>query len=123
MFTPGDIVLLRSQIAGKPKFHLCVSLNGRYLFLNSPKAKVHPGDVSFPCTDFPCIDPTPSGQSIVSCNMVLLITDEEMKRANARSLGRCAKSVLKALVAEIEASEILTEEEREAALDGLGDWL
>ncbi|MDR7232833.1 hypothetical protein J2X45_003943 [Caulobacter sp. BE264] len=123
MFKPGDVVLVFSEPANKKKYHLCISLNGCYLYVNSPKAKSYPGDVAFPCADFAFLDPTDSGVSIVSCNVVVAIDDAQMKAGNAILKGTVSNAVLRTLVKEIEDSEILSPDEIEAALNGLGDYL
>lgn len=123
MFSPGDVVLLFKGPANKPKFHLCISLNGYYLYVNSPKARSFPGDVVFPCSEFAFLDPTPSGLSIVSCNVVLPLSDRDLRAGRAVRKGTVSKAVLRAIVAEIESSTILPQEQIDQALYGLGDWL
>lgn len=66
MAKPGDVVGFWSDIAGKHKFHLCICPTGKFLFLNSPKARSYPGDFHVPCAEIP-LEPTPEGYSVISC--------------------------------------------------------
>ena len=47
MFRLGDVIRFQSIEANKVKFHLCISLDGHYLFINSPKLTSYPGDYYF----------------------------------------------------------------------------
>lgn len=123
MFKPGDVVAFYNEVAGKRKYHLCISLNGCFLFLNSPKLKMYPGDVEFDCAEFPFLPATQTGKSIVSCNTVLKFSNADLYAMKAQAVGAVKPALLRLLVAVIEESEILSDEEREAALDGLGDWI
>lgn len=123
MHKPGEVVLFWSGSAGKEKFHLCVSLAGRYLYLNSPKARVYEGDLSLPCTDFPFLDPTPSGQSIVCCTLVLAPTPTDLKGRRMEVKGVVGADVLMKIVEFVESSDVIADEERDQILDGLGNWL
>jgi hypothetical protein len=123
MFKPGDVVKVFSDSADKTKYHLCVSLNGCFLFLNSPKVRTYPGDCVVDCTELPFLPPTASGKSIISLSVVLRITPAQLQRARAQLVGRASLDLLKMIVGEIENSPLLSDEDRDAVLDGLGDWL
>lgn len=123
MFNPGDVIHFYSQVAGKPKWHLCVSLDGCFLFINSPKVKAYLGDFVVPCSELPFLPLTASGESIISCNIVLRLSDQELRRSKAAFVGSISKSLLLRLFEFLERSEALSEEDREACLDGLQDWL
>lgn len=122
MFRPGDVVAFYSHVAGKRKFHLCISLNDCFLFLNSPKAKTYPGDLEVDCAEFPFLDVTASGRSIVSCSMVLTFTKTELQKAKATKVGEAKRGLMLKILKEIEDSALLSEAEREAVLEGLGDF-
>lgn len=123
MHGPGEVLLFWSDAAGKEKYHLCISLNGRYLYLNSPKVRTYAGDLELPCTDFPFLPATPSGKSVVSCALVLAPTAKDLAMKRVVVKGTVARDVLLKIVEFVEESEVIADDERDAILDGLGDWL
>lgn len=112
-----------SSEAGKVKYHLCVHLNGRFIFLNSPKSKAFRGDLVVPCSEIPCVPATPSGYSVISCNLVMHKTNAQLKAAKAVCLGSVSVSLLRKVLQFVEDSPVLSDEEKDQILDGLGDWL
>jgi hypothetical protein len=122
VFSPGDVIIFWSEGAQKPKFHLCVSLNGCYLFLNTPK-KPYPGDFSIPCTELPFLEPTASGESIISCNMVIRMSDDDLRRYRAKRKGSLGVGVLHQLIVFIENTTVLSQTDKDELLDGLGGWV
>jgi len=122
MAKPGDVVGFWSDIAGKHKFHLCICPTGKYLFLNSPKARSYPGDFHVPCSEVP-LDPTPEGYSIVSCGAPMAISDAELKKLKATTKGRVSNQALKDLVAFVESLTTLSQDEKDEIVDSLAEWL
>jgi hypothetical protein len=120
--SPGDVVGFWSDEAGKHKFHLCVCPTGKFLFLNSPKAKSYPGDFHVPCSEVP-LEPTPEGYSVVSCNDLMTISEVKLKQLKATTKGRISNVILKDLLAFVEELTILSQNEKDAIIDGLADWL
>jgi hypothetical protein len=49
VFRIGDVVRFESVVAGKRKFHLCISVRNQFIFLNSPKPKSFVGDFAIDC--------------------------------------------------------------------------
>lgn len=123
MFDPGDVVSFRSIEAGKLKHHLCISLNGHYLFINSPKTNNYPGDFVFECAKMPFIPPTASGDSIISCTLIMKKSNADLKRGRAEKKGSIPVDLLRDLMSFIENSPVITDEDREEILEGLGDWI
>lgn len=123
MFAPGDVIQFWSDVAGKRKSHLCVSLNNQYVFINSPKDTNYPGDLVVPCSDIPCLTPTKSGESIISCSLIMTIPDADLKRHQAQKKGSVSASVLGKIAAFIQSTPTLSEEEKERFFDAAGDWL
>lgn len=121
MFKPGDVVHFYSTVAGKRKYHLCLSLRGRFLFVNSPKAKVYKGDFVVPCSSMSFLTATESGKSVISCSTVVKMTDSELRHIKAERLGSIENKYLFDLVKFVEVSPVLTPEEKDAILDELGD--
>ena len=123
MFAAGDVIAFESIEAGKRKYHLCISLDGHYVFLNSPKVLVYAGDYVVPCTEIPGVPVTPSGKSIISCTLVMQKSDADLKAAKAKKLGTVKKQLLIDLAKFVMLSPILTDEEKEAFLAAAGDWI
>ena len=123
MFNPGDIVAFHSTVAGKRKYHLCISLNGHFLFLNSPKARNFPGDFIIDNAELPNLPETPTGESVVSCNMVVTITKGQLRSGHARRIGTASREQLLRLLEFIENTTVLSNEDKYKVLDGLGNWL
>jgi hypothetical protein len=119
---PGEVYRLRSGIANKPKFHLCVSMGGCFLFLNSPKTKSFVGDLEVDGADLPFLPATPSGKSIVSCSLPVLIGARELN-ARAELLGEAPQTLLLKIFEFVEEAEYLSEEHRELILAGLDGWI
>jgi hypothetical protein len=122
MFNIGDVVAFDSIEAGKRKFHLCISLNGHYLFINSPKSRVYAGDYITPSSEFPFLPPGVS-ETIISCSLVMKKTDQELKKCGARKVGSAKKEVILSLIKFIEKDRALSEATKDAIFDGLGDWM
>lgn len=123
MFKPGDVVRFVSSEAGKTKYHLCVHLNGWFLFLNSPKKRAYRGDMVVSCKEIPCITPTNSGDSVISCSLVMHKTNAQLKAAKATHLGSVSVGLLRRIIHFVENCSVLSEEEKEKILEGLGDWV
>jgi hypothetical protein len=122
MAKPGDVIGFWSDVANKHKFHLCICPTGKFLFLNSPKTRTYPGDFQVPCSEVP-LDPTPEGYSIISCTIPMVLSDAELKRVNANTKGQVTKRVLRDLVAFVENLPSLSQDDKDAIIDGLADWL
>lgn len=122
MFSPGDVVEFWSDEAGKNKYHLCVNQDGSFLFLNSPKPKSYPADFQIPSGDIPCLVATPEGYSIVSCTHVTKRSDVALKKLKAKKLGKVESRVLIRLIAFVEKTPVLSQEDKDAIVDGLADW-
>lgn len=120
---PGEVFRLYSEIAGKPKYHLCISIAGGFLFINSPKPKTYAGDLVVDASHLPFLPPTPSGKSVISCSTIVSISERELHRRKATLLGVAPRSVLLKIFDVVSEAEFLSEEERELILGGLEDWV
>lgn len=123
MFAPGDVIGFWSEESGKRKFHLCISLDGHFIFLSSPKVKVYPTDLPVSCSEFPFLKPTPSGFTIISCVAVMKKSNAELARCGATLKGRVSKELMRRLVDFVMKSPVLSEEDREKFLVAAGDWI
>jgi hypothetical protein len=122
VFELGDVVRFESAVAGKRKFHLCVSLQNQFIFLNSPKAKSFVGDFAIDSSDGSGLTPTPAGKSIAACNLVLTYSAAELVALKAKKVGEVSRKALRELFEFIESSTTIDQETKDALLDGLGDW-
>jgi hypothetical protein len=122
MFNVGDVVRCWSDTAGKKKYHLCISLAGHFLFLNSPKKTSYPGDLVVSCAEIPFLPPTHTGASIVSCTLVLRFTDNDLRAMNAVRVGTVSPALLRKIARFVQDSPVLTDEQRDVFLDAIGDW-
>jgi hypothetical protein len=122
MFSPGDVVQFWSDEAEKLKYHLCVHPDGAFLFLNSPKAKSYPGDFNIDSAEITCLTPTSEGYSVLSCTHLTKRSSSELKRLQAKKLGVIGSKVLIRLIAFVEKTPVLSQEDKDAIVDGLADW-
>ena len=120
-FVAGDVIDFYSSVAVKHKFHLCLGFGGTFLFINTPKPKQFLGDLIVDCAEIPCLRPTPSGKSVISCSMVIRMTRAELAHCKAKKLGVVSPQLLRRLLKFVEASPVLSPEDKEAILDGIGD--
>lgn len=123
MFNPGDIVGFYSPEAGKHKFHLCISVNGHYVFVNSPKAIIRPADLYVDNNELPGLMPTATGKSIICCNVVMQKTDAELRSSGAGRKGTCGVALLRKIIRFVENCYVLSEDEKSAVVNGLADWI
>ena len=123
MFQPGDIVGFQSAEAKKHKFHLCISQTGDFVFLNTPKKKRRPADLYVSCDELPGIEPTETGESIISCSLVMQKTDVQLRSAGAKKKGQCGTATLKKIIAFVENNDVLTDDEKEAVIGSLSEWV
>jgi hypothetical protein len=122
MFSPGDVVEFWNDTAGKNKYHLCVDKDGVFLFLNSPKPKSYPGDFRIPSKDIPCLTAPPEGYSVLSCTNLTKRNTVQLKRVKAKKLGSVDSKVLLRLIPFVEATPVLSQEDKDAIVNGLADW-
>lgn len=123
MFSVGDVILLHSVRAGKLKYHLCLSLDGHYVFLNSLKSKYYPSDFVYNCEELPFLKTTDTGKGTVSCAYIMEVSAEELARGRAKKLGSADREFMLRLAKFVSASRVLTADEKESFLNAMGDWL
>jgi hypothetical protein len=121
LFEPGDIVGFKSFTASKHKWHLCINVSGGFLFLNSPKDRVYPGDLEIDCAAVDGVAPTETGKSIISCNAVIRMTARQLDLCGAKRVGCLRKEELMELRDHAEASRVLSIEDKRIIREGLKD--
>lgn len=122
MFSPGDVIGFHSDTAGKHKYHLCIHQDGLFLFINSPKQKSFPGDFEIQSVEIACLPATPEGHSIISCTHLIKQTDAELKKLKAKKYGSVDNKALIRLIAFVEKTPVLSDEDKDAIIEGLADW-
>jgi hypothetical protein len=95
VFKTGEVVRFTSDLAGKTKYHLCISMDDHFIFLNSPKSKSFVGDFEIDSSDITGLTPTPEGKSVASCSMVMQFTKKDLTDYKAKCVGSVKPVVLK----------------------------
>jgi hypothetical protein len=121
MFKPADVVQFHSIVADKQKFHLCLNLNGKFLLINSPKSRTFRGDFVVSCSEIDCLPATESGKSVISCSLLVSMTDAELRHLKAKKIGAVSFGLLRRLTAFVEASPVLSAEDKDAIIAQMED--
>ena len=122
MYKPGDIIGFYSDDAGKHKYHICVSYDGDFLFLNTPR-KRRKGNLYVPCSRVPGIEPTDCGESEISCTLVIRKTDSELRSSKSKWRGESKADLLQEIFDFVEDNEAISENDRKRIAGGLADYL
>jgi hypothetical protein len=122
MFSPGDVIGFYSDVANKHKYHLCIHQDGLFLFINSPKAKAFPGGFEIRCNEIACLPATPQGYSIVSCTHLIRQSSASLTALKAKKYGSVESKVLVRLIAFVEKTPVLSDEDKDEIIKGLADW-
>lgn len=109
---------------GYRKYHICLGVNeqGTYLFLFLNSENDYQGDCIFPCSAFPTLPPSKTGQSVVSFSMLPRFTGERLTSLGAEVKGRVDKVVAQTLRTHLNTVRTLAKPEKRfvtAALDSL----
>jgi hypothetical protein len=124
MFSTGDVVSFFSEEAEKRKFHLCISVGGYFLFINSPKSyRSFPTDFRVDARHLPFLEERPEGYSIVSCSLVMRKTRSELLKMKAKREGVMPVVIMRELFAFIEASDVIEPATKAQIIDELADWI
>lgn len=118
LFRPGEVILVQSdQAAGyrtRLKYHVCVcGYRGRYFFVNS---RSWAGSFEITNAEFPNL---PNDRSFIACNTLLKVSDDYMRVNGASSVGALSREIVGSLIEHIENCDVMTDEEKEVAIDGL----
>ena len=94
--TPGDVFRwYRSPPIDKEKYHLCLTFDYDFTFLNTPSDKAHRLDVEIAASDMRFLKPTPTKFSSVSCTKLQDIAEVHRFRSFRPVLvGTLASDVL-----------------------------
>lgn len=98
----GNIVEYHNPQAGKKKYHLCVRSclpdeAACFLFINSKSG--YEADCVLPSGSFPCLPPSPTGQSVVSFSLLVRANERQLALFSAVVIGDCPAAVAATLEA------------------------
>lgn len=121
-FSKGDIIRCYSAIAGKEKYHLCIQESSEqysagFLFINSKSG--YKGDLILKDKEIPCLCSSPTGNSIISCSLLIRLSLKKLKLFKAEKVGTLPISVAKELKIFTTTTDVLTEKERKIVVNGL----
>lgn len=116
MFEVGEIVEIFAPTAGKKKYHLCVcSANEHgvqgFLFINSGQG--YDADFVLDDAQISCLPLSPTGNSVISCSLIVKYTSHQLGVYRARKLGSLDRSIALLLATFIETTRALPKSDRE----------
>ncbi len=119
-----EIVFVMAPSVGYRKYHICLGPNdqGTFLFLFLNSENEFENDCVFMCSDFPNLEPSRSGESVVSFSVLPRFTAIQLQLHNAVSLGMISKPVAQVLRAYLQTTKSLSRPHKNfavAALDSL----
>ena len=76
-----------------------------------------------PCSEIPGVPATPTGESIISCSLVMKKSDADLAQLGAKKLGTVSAELLARLARFVRSSPVLTEDEKDAFCEAAGDWI
>lgn len=122
MFAVGDVIEMFSPQAGKTKYHLCVCEIeeggvAKFFFLNSGSG--YEGDFIVRDTEIPCLPPSPTGESVISCSILLRFNEKQLKLWNARKLGELDGGIVARLISFLAVNRALSREDKTTAIANL----
>lgn len=95
-YSPGEIVLFESAVAGKMKFHLCFCLTAEtdlhsFIFLNSDGGFRDQFEVD--CTRLPDMQESRTGKTVFDCPTVHRKTGEQLAKLRGKKICDLPKDV------------------------------
>jgi hypothetical protein len=125
MCQPGDIVQIYSATAGYPKWHLCIAADteteaAKFLYVNSEGG--YDGDFVLPNARIPCIPASPTGKTVISCNILVIINRRQRELFNAQVAGQLDKAAAAELKAHVEGCDTLTRPDKELVVNALDTY-
>jgi len=96
MFNVGDIVVMYAPTAGKKKYHLCVcEVNEHgvefFLFINSGSG--YAADFVVNDGSIDCLPESPTGNTVVSCSVVIRANQKQLAVYRAKKIGTLSKKI------------------------------
>jgi hypothetical protein len=125
---PSEVWAFSSPTAPKGevkwKYHLCIGCDAVFLFVSTHRQRRqdHRGVLIIPNSEVPCLPPTETGKSEISCTTIIKRTfpDPDVPRKNRRC--SVTQRLMKDLLKFVESSRQLTADERDSILEYLYDY-
>ena len=122
IFDVGDILHFYSSQAGHPKYHLCVLkiINGNaavFLYLNSNEGFA--ADFIVSDTEIPCLPPSKTGKSIISCSQLVRANERQLKLYKAKKIGRLDKKIAMNLLKFVKTIDALSKFDKKIVTNAL----
>ena len=73
------------------------------------------------CSEIDCLPPTESGKSVISCSLLISMTDAELKHLKAEKIGSVSFGLLRRLTMFVEGSPVLSAEDKDAIIAQMED--
>jgi hypothetical protein len=100
MYSTGDIVEIFAPNVGYRKYHLFVIKSeagvSHFLYFNSDNG--YENDFAVPPSEAPCLPPSPTGVSVLSCTFMPRYSDRHLELYKAKKLGELGKASLQSLL-------------------------
>jgi hypothetical protein len=96
----GDIIKILAPLKGDIKFQLCLRPNtptqaAKFLFLNSRPRFV--SDLVNKDTEIPCLPPSKTGLSVISCSDIVLANTQQLQTFGATKMGQLPSLIARRL--------------------------
>ncbi|MCK4946623.1 MAG: hypothetical protein KAS59_10230 [Alphaproteobacteria bacterium] len=122
LFDIGDILYFYSPHAGYPKYHLCVLkiINddaAKFLYLNSNNGFA--ADFIVSDTEIPCLPPSKTGKSIISCSQLILANKRQLKLYKVKKIGRLDKKIAARLLKFVKTTDALSNTDKKIVTNAL----
>lgn len=121
-YSPGEIVLFESAVAGKMKFHLCICVSAEtdlhsFIFLNSEGGFRDQFEID--CARIPDMQESRTGKTVFDCPTIHRKTGEQLKRLRARKVCDLPKDVAEEFITFAQQVTAMTSRDREALIEML----
>ena len=122
----GEIWEFQSAQAGKRKYHICVqsptdAQAGCFLFINSKAG--YDGDLPFGDGEISCLPASPTGQTVVSCSLLVRVTRHQLQLFHAEKIGELSIPIARKLHNFVQTVQTLTRTEQQLVLDALANLI
>lgn len=118
----GEIVLFHSEVAGYPKYHVCVRdtappLAAAFLYINSQSG--YAGDLVLADGEIAGLPASRTGETVISCSQLIFASSAKLIHWKAEKIGTLSPAVAKKLHTFAKTVTTLTNPERQIVLIAL----
>jgi hypothetical protein len=125
---PSEAWAFRSPTAPrgemKWKYHLCIGCDAVFLFVSTHRHRRqdHRGVLIIPNSEVPCLPPTETGKSEISCTTIIKREFPDPKIPKKNRLCSVERRLMIDLIKFVQYSRQLTPDERDTILENLYDY-